>query len=194
MGVCCCKRQPPEHQPLLLSSRDRTADQLTFGRGRTSYHSFPPTVTISPTRENTNPHHQGYVTVSPGSSFVSSTQPQPPKGSPVKEKYYHGRMSRVRAERLLLNSQKFDGQFLIRESDAPLPSEGPTYILSLWYSERVHHLEIGRREDGKHTLVEIPDSPAFKSVEKLITHYQHKYLDLEGGGRVKLKYYLPCGR
>ena len=103
-------------------------------------------------------------------------------------------MSRVRAEQLLLNSQKFDGEFLIRESDAPLLSEGPTYIISLWHSERVHHVEIGRREDGKHTLIEIPGSPAFRSVDKLITHYQHKHMDLEGGGRVKLKYYLPYGR
>ena len=75
-----------------------------------------------------------------------------------------------------------------------LPSKGPIYVLSLWHNERVHHLEIGRREDGKHMLTDIPGSPAFKSVERLITHYQHKYLDLEGGGRVKLKYYLPFGR
>ena len=103
-------------------------------------------------------------------------------------------MSRVEAEQILTSSQRFDGLFVIRESDAPRQLEGPIYVLSLWNNERVYHLEINRREDGKYTLIEIPGSPAFKSVEKLISHYQRKCVDLEGGGSVKLKYFLPRDR
>ena len=106
------------------------------------------------------------------------------------EPWFQGRMNRAVADDQLFKSQRLDGTFLVRESDAISVRQDPVYMLSVLYNGSCYHLEIARRQDGKYALGGIRGGKAFKTLEKLVDHYGKKNVDLEGGGRTKLKYYL----
>ena len=107
-----------------------------------------------------------------------------------KSPWYQGRMNRYIAEENLSKSAKFDGTFLVRESDALSVRQEPVYVISVLKDGETHHVEVERRPDGKFSLAYIEGSRAFKSLKKLVDHYRAKPIDLEGGGQAKLKYTL----
>lgn len=104
--------------------------------------------------------------------------------------WYHGRMNRSVAEDHLSKSVRFDGTFIVRESDAVSVKRDPVYIISVLNNGETHHVEVEKRPDGKYTLAYIEGAKKFKSLKKLIEYYRGKPLDLEGGGKTKLKYAL----
>ena len=104
--------------------------------------------------------------------------------------WYRGRMNRSVAEDHLSTSQRFDGTFIVRESDAISMHREPVYMISVLLNGETHHVEVEKRPDGKYALAHVRGAKGYKSLKKLIKHYQGKPLDLEGGGRIKLKYYL----
>ena len=112
----------------------------------------------------------------------------------MKEKsgpWFQGRMNRQVAEETLARSNRLDGTFVLRESDALSMSIEPVYMISVMLSGETHHVEIEKLEDsGKYTLAQVEGGKSFKSVKKLIAYYRHKPLDLDGGGTVKLKYFI----
>lgn len=99
-------------------------------------------------------------------------------------------MSRAVAEDQLSKSHRFDGTFLLRESDAIPVKQDPVYVLTVMLDGASHHMEVVKREDGKYALAGIRGAKAFKTLDKLVAHYQKKKVELDGGGRTKLKYYL----
>lgn len=102
--------------------------------------------------------------------------------------WYHGRMNRSVAENQLSQSVRFDGTFIVRESDAISVKSEAVYIISVLNNGESHHVEVEKRPDGKYTLAFIDGAKKFKSLKKLVEYYQGKPLDLEGGGKTKLKY------
>ena len=104
--------------------------------------------------------------------------------------WYRGRMNRSVAEDHLSRSQRFDGTFIVRESDAISIHREPIYMISVLLNGETHHVEVEKRPDGKYALANVRGAKGYKSLKKLIKHYQGKPLDLEGGGRIKLKYFL----
>ena len=117
--------------------------------------------------------------------------PEAPDSRSGEEKpWFQGRMSRAVAEDQLSKSHRFDGTFLLRESDAVSVQRDPVYVLSVMQDGTSHHMEVVKREDGKYALAGIRGAKAFKTLEKLVAHYRKKKVELEGGGRTKLKYYL----
>ena len=104
--------------------------------------------------------------------------------------WFRGRMNRSVAEEHLSKSARFDGTFLVRESDAISIHREPVYMISVLLNGETHHVEIEKRPDGKYALANVRGAKGYKSLKKLIKHYQGKPLDLEGGGRMKLKYFL----
>ena len=112
------------------------------------------------------------------------------KVNSTKEPWFQGRMNRAVADDQLFKSQRLDGTFLVRESDAISVRQDPVYMLSILYNGSCYHLEIARRQDGKYALGGIRGEKAFKTSEKLVDHYGKKNVDLEGSGHTKWKYYL----
>ena len=102
--------------------------------------------------------------------------------------WYHGRMNRSVAEDHLSKSVRFDGTFMVRESDAISVRKDPVYIISVMNNGETHHVEVEKRADGKYSLAYIEGAKKFKSLKKLVEYYRSKPLDLEGGGKCKLKY------
>lgn len=99
-------------------------------------------------------------------------------------------MNRSVAEDHLSKSVRFDGTFIVRESDAISVHRPPVYIISVLNGGETHHVEVEKRDDGRYALAYIQGSKTFKSLKKLVEHYRSKPLDLEGGGKTKLKYTL----
>ena len=108
----------------------------------------------------------------------------------TKRPWFQGRMSRAVADDRLSQSQRFDGTFLMRESDAVSVRNDPVYVMSVMHDGTSHHMEVVQREDGKYALGGVRGAKAFKTLDKLVAHYRKKNMDLDGGGRTKLKYYL----
>ena len=108
--------------------------------------------------------------------------------------WYKGRVNREVAEDYLSKSLQLDGTFLVRESDALSVRRDPVYVISVLHSGTTHHVEIEKRENGKYALAHVggAGSKGYKTLEKLVSHYQKKPIDLEGGGRTKLKYILEA--
>lgn len=104
--------------------------------------------------------------------------------------WFQGRMNRSVAEDHLSRSVRFDGTFIVRESDAVSARREPIYIISVLNNGETHHVEVEKRSDGKYALAYIQGAKGFKSLKKLVEHYRSKPLDLEGGGKTKLKYML----
>lgn len=111
-----------------------------------------------------------------------------PKIKKDKWSWYQGRMNRSVAEDNLSKSARFDGTFLVRESDALSVKQDPIYVISVLKDGETHHVEVEKRENGRYALAYIEGSRTFKSLKKLVEHYSSKPLDLEGGGNTKLKY------
>lgn len=104
--------------------------------------------------------------------------------------WFQGRMSRSVAEDRLSKSARFDGTFLVRESDALSVHREPVYMISVMLNGDTHHVEVIKHSNSKYTVANINNAKEFKSLNKLIKYYRNKPLDLEGGGRTKLKYFI----
>ncbi len=104
--------------------------------------------------------------------------------------WFTGRMNRSIAEDRLTKSARFDGTFLVRESDALSVHTDPVYMISVLLNGSTHHVEVSKLPNGKYALANVRNAKEFKSIKKLIKHYRNKPLDLEDGGRTKLKYFL----
>jgi hypothetical protein len=114
-----------------------------------------------------------------------------PKVKPHDEwPWYHGRMNRSVAEDFLSKSARFDGTFIVRESDAISVRRDPVYVVSVMNDGVPHHVEVDKREDGRYVLAGVEGGKSFKSLKKLVVYYSKKPMDLEGGGKAKLKYLL----
>lgn len=107
-----------------------------------------------------------------------------------REQWYQGRMNRSVAEDHLSKSARFDGTFIVRESDAIPVHREAIYIISVLNNDETHHVEVEKKSNGKYALAYIDGAKTFKSLKKLVEHYRSKTLDLEGGGTTKLKYTL----
>ncbi len=104
--------------------------------------------------------------------------------------WYQGRMNRSVAEDNLGKSAKFDGTFLVRESDALPVKQEPIYVISVLKDGVTHHVEVERLPNGRYRIAFVEGAKTFKSLKKLVNHYTSKPMDLEGGGSTKLKYTL----
>ena len=118
---------------------------------------------------------------------VNEERKEDPK---IKDTWFHGRMNRSVAEEQLSKSARFDGTFIVRESDAISVDREPTYVISVLTNGETHHVEVVKREDGKYELAYIKGGKTFKSLKKLVEYYRGKVMELEGGGKTKLKYTL----
>ena len=123
-------------------------------------------------------------------SEVRKEDDEDPKIKKDRWPWYHGRMNRSVAEDHLSQSERFDGTFIVRESDAIPVRDDPVYVLSVMSNGETHHMEVDKREDGKYVLAGVKGGKAFKTLKKLVEHYRDKPLDLSGGGKTKLKYML----
>ncbi len=104
--------------------------------------------------------------------------------------WFWGRLNRSVAEDILLKSNKYDGTFLVRESDALSVRNDPVYMISVLLNGEIHHVEVEKCSSGKFAIANVRNATEYKSLEKLITHYRSKRLDLDGGGQTKLKFFL----
>ncbi len=124
---------------------------------------------------------------------ITEDRPKSTEDPQIRDKdlpWYGGRMNRSIAEDRLSKSARFDGTFLVRESDALSVRREPVYMISVLLNGETHHVEVIKLSNGKYALANVENSKEFKSIKKLIKHYRNKPLDLEGGGRTKLKYFL----
>ncbi len=124
--------------------------------------------------------------------LVTEVRKQEDEDPLVKSKWtwYHGRVNRAVAEDQLSKSARFDGTFIVRESDAIAAASDPVYVISVLSGGETYHVEVEKREDGKYQLALIRGAKTFKTLKKLIEYYERKPLDLEGGGKIKLRYTL----
>ena len=104
--------------------------------------------------------------------------------------WYHGRMNRSVAEDFLTKSSRFDGTFVVRESDAVSVRREPVYVISVMNNGETHHVEVEKKPNGKYAVANLEGAKTFKTLKKLVEHYSSKPMDLEGGGKTKLKYML----
>lgn len=89
--------------------------------------------------------------------------------------WFHGKLSRDQAYRLLIEAGKQDGIFLVREStNAP-----GTFVLSLWHDHSAFHYQI--RHHG-HCQFSIDEGPLFAGLDTLVNYYR----DQTGGLATKL--------
>ena len=89
--------------------------------------------------------------------------------------WFHGRLSRDQAYRLLIEAGKQDGLFLVREStNAP-----GSFVLSLWNDHTAFHYQI--RNHG-HCRFSIDEGPLFPGLDTLVNYYR----DQAGGLATKL--------
>ena len=107
-----------------------------------------------------------------------------------KQPWYQGRMNHSVAEDYLSRSARLDGTFIVRESDAISMHREPVYMISVLLNGETHHVEVEKRPDGKYALAHVRGAKGYKSLKQLVKHYQSKPLDLEGGGRITLRYIL----
>lgn len=122
---------------------------------------------------------------------VSEVRPEAdPEVKPDEWPWYHGRMNRSVAEDFLSKSARFDGTFIVRESDAISVQRDPIYVVSVLNSGETHHVEVEKRPNGKYALAGIQGGKTFKNLKKLVEHYGGRPMDLDGGGKTKLKYLL----
>ncbi len=124
---------------------------------------------------------------------ITEERPMSTESPEIRDKslpWYRGRMNRSIAEDRLSKSARFDGTFLVRESDALSVHREPVYMISVLLNGSTHHVEVSKLPNGKFAVANVRNAKQFKSIKKLVKHYQSKPLDLEEGGRIKLKYFL----
>ncbi|XP_072401763.1 tyrosine-protein kinase Shark [Diabrotica undecimpunctata] len=80
--------------------------------------------------------------------------------------WYHGRLSREEAEKILSQDDKKDGLFLVRESNT---STGD-YVLSVFHNNQVSHFQI--RRHAEDAFFSIDEFPTFHGLEVLVNHYK----------------------
>ena len=188
MACCCITKKPaaekfkPLNNATLSQQNEVECDSFTESLPvpNSAYHEYTgPSAPV-----NAQPRASKYVT-------VAASAPKSPKGAPKKD-YHHGRITRERAEHLLKRSQGPDGTFLVRESNDSVSTDSSTlYVLSVLTAGTVAHIEMKRDESGKYHLKDTPGSKPFASIPKVVLHYQHKSLDLQELGTVKLCCYIP---
>lgn len=83
------------------------------------------------------------------------------------ESWYHGRISRTDAEKILDGCGAIDGSYLVRDS---LSTTGE-YVLSLCFQSNKYHYIISRHLDG--TLA-IQDGTKFENPVELVQYHSHK--------------------
>ncbi|XP_059607389.1 tyrosine-protein kinase Shark isoform X2 [Phlebotomus argentipes] len=81
--------------------------------------------------------------------------------------WFHGRVSRERAEQILRDEGYGDGVFLVRESN----SSNGDYVLSVLHEGQVCHYQI--RRHGEDAFFSIDDNKRIHGLDSLIEHYQH---------------------
>ncbi len=99
-----------------------------------------------------------------------------PANSKSTHSWYHGPLSKIEAEHLLLSG--VTGSFLVRESEG---SSG-TYTISLRHDTRVYHYRINYNQNA--AMYFISEDAQFETLERLI-HHHSKYTS---GLRSLLKY------
>ena len=81
--------------------------------------------------------------------------------------WFHGRLSRDQAYRLLIEAGQQDGLFLVREStNAP-----GSFVLSLWNEHTAFHYQI--RHHG-HCHFSIDEGPLFAGLDTLVNYYREQ--------------------
>ncbi|XP_055693525.1 tyrosine-protein kinase Shark isoform X2 [Lutzomyia longipalpis] len=80
--------------------------------------------------------------------------------------WFHGRVSRERAEQILRDEGYGDGVFLVRESN----SSSGDYVLSVLHEGQVCHYQI--RRHGEDAFFSIDDNKRIHGLDSLIEHYQ----------------------
>ncbi|XP_055703901.1 tyrosine-protein kinase Shark isoform X2 [Phlebotomus papatasi] len=80
--------------------------------------------------------------------------------------WFHGRVSRERAEQILREEGYGDGVFLVRESN----SSNGDYVLSVLHQGQVCHYQI--RRHGEDAFFSIDDNKRIHGLDSLIEHYQ----------------------
>ncbi|GAB0098947.1 Tyrosine-protein kinase [Sergentomyia squamirostris] len=80
--------------------------------------------------------------------------------------WFHGRVSRDRAEQILREEGYGDGVFLVRESN----SSSGDYVLSVLHQGQVCHYQI--RRHGEDAFFSIDDNKRIHGLDSLIEHYQ----------------------
>uniref|UniRef100_A0A6B2EKM1 Tyrosine-protein kinase n=1 Tax=Phlebotomus kandelakii TaxID=1109342 RepID=A0A6B2EKM1_9DIPT len=80
--------------------------------------------------------------------------------------WFHGRVSRERAEQILREEGYGDGVFLVRESN----SSNGDYVLSVLHEGQVCHYQI--RRHGEDAFFSIDDNKRIHGLDSLIEHYQ----------------------
>ncbi|RXG54558.1 Tyrosine-protein kinase shark [Armadillidium vulgare] len=78
--------------------------------------------------------------------------------------YYHGRLTRDEAQRILKDQEGDGGQFLLRKSS----SNESVFVLSMKEMGQVYHFQIDRKFLAMYT---IDNGPYFKCLETLVDHY-----------------------
>lgn len=80
--------------------------------------------------------------------------------------WFHGKISRETAERLLTSGENEDGTFLVRDSSTAIGD----YVLSLLHDGEVIHYQI--RKHGGDAFFSIDDGPVVHGLETLIEYYR----------------------
>eukprot|EP00729_Bicosta_minor_P009566 gene9566-16737_t len=109
--------------------------------------------------ENAISSSQGYVP----SSFIAIAQ------SLESEPWFFGKVTRGKAEKLLLNPMRKHGCFLIRESE----SQAGSYSLSMRDGDSVRHFRVQTLPDGAYRLQGSP-SPPFSCLPELVLFHKKK--------------------
>lgn len=130
-------------------------------------------------------HYEDWLVV----SEMRKEAQEDPKVKPDEWPWYQGRMNRSVAEDFLSKSARFDGTFIVRESDAISVKRDPIYVVSVMNDGVTHHVEVEKRPNGKYALANIQGGKTFKTLKKLVEYYRSRPMDLEGGGKTKLKYF-----
>ncbi|XP_045326259.1 tyrosine-protein kinase SYK isoform X2 [Leopardus geoffroyi] len=80
--------------------------------------------------------------------------------------WFHGKISRVESEQIVLIGSKTNGKFLIRDRN-----DNGSYALCLLHEGKVLHYRIDKDKTGK---LSIPDGKKFDTLWQLVEHYSYK--------------------
>ncbi|XP_074059978.1 tyrosine-protein kinase SYK isoform X3 [Macrotis lagotis] len=80
--------------------------------------------------------------------------------------WFHGKISRLESEQIVLIGSKTNGKFLIRARD-----NNGSYALCLLHEGKVLHYRIDKDKTGK---LSIPDGKKFDTLWQLVEHYSYK--------------------